>query len=383
MASTADEDFREWLSPAARRLIDIRDEVISRCEHEMREHIAGAQALDAPILTDALPSFFDRITEALSPGHPRQNATSHTNAAAAHGGERARMTSFDASQIVHEYQIFREAIGALAAGRIEFTHVEWGIIDQSINLAMREAVQGFVEVQDGLRRQLASTLSHDMRTPLGLIVNAAQLIKSCRELAVAQRFAIKVESGGRRLEAMIDDLLWELSAKGRSRMPLNIALINIAELIEQIRSAYAEPQHANIRISAEPVSGHWCGQTLRRALENLINNANAYGDGKGVDIVAREMRGRLLLSVRNGGAPIPKDRQNQLFDYLDGQSAAMFTAGWGIGLPFVKRAAQAHGGSVIVDSSIEAGTVFSIDIPIDARPYVIGIGTQASPHPHD
>uniref|UniRef100_UPI0028A8187C ATP-binding protein n=1 Tax=Massilia alkalitolerans TaxID=286638 RepID=UPI0028A8187C len=43
--------------------------------------------------------------------------------------------------------------------------------------------------------------------------------------------------------------------------------------------------------------------------------------------------------------------------------------GWGVGLPYVRRVAEAHGGSVMMSSSLEEGTAFVIDIPLDARPF--------------
>jgi signal transduction histidine kinase len=43
--------------------------------------------------------------------------------------------------------------------------------------------------------------------------------------------------------------------------------------------------------------------------------------------------------------------------------------GWGIGLPFVRAVAESHGGSVAIDSTVERGTTFLIDIPVDSRPF--------------
>ena len=43
--------------------------------------------------------------------------------------------------------------------------------------------------------------------------------------------------------------------------------------------------------------------------------------------------------------------------------------GWGIGLPYVRSVGESHGGTIGVDSVEERGTTFTIDMPIDARPY--------------
>ena len=370
MTSALDHDSGGGLSPTARNFLNLRDPIMIRWEKEIRNRVVGAGAIDGPILTNALPAFFDNIAEALSPEHPRQYATSHNNTAFAHGGERARMTQYGADQVVHEYEILRESIEAELVGQLDLSKSEWAIIDRSIYRAIRQAVKSFVGIQGDLRTKLAAALSHDMRTPLAVIVNSAELMKTTRSLAKAHRFAEKIEGNGRRLEAMMADLVDALVLNGGDQLPLKITKIRVARLLEDVREAYDESSTVKIHVNSQPVVGYWCEVALRRALENLINNAVKYGDGSGIELGACEARGRLMLSVRNTGAPIPKERQNQLFDYFGRRDAERISAGWGLGLPFVKRVADSHGGSVVVDSAAETGTTFMIDIPVDARPYV-------------
>jgi signal transduction histidine kinase len=76
-----------------------------------------------------------------------------------------------------------------------------------------------------------------------------------------------------------------------------------------------------------------------------------------------------MLSVHNTGSFIPKENLGAIFNYLTrGEHQAQI--GWGLGLPFVKRVAESHGGTVAVDSSLEAGTTFLIDIPVDCQPFL-------------
>lgn len=368
MTSALDHGSGSGLSATARNFLSLRDPIMIRWESEIRSRVDGADRVDSPILTNALPAFFDHIAEALSPDHPRKDATSNNNTAVAHGGERARMTQYGPDQVVHEYEILREAIEAELAGQLELSKEEWAIVDRSIYRAIRQAVKTFAGIQGDLRTKLASALSHDMRTPLSLIVNAAELMKGTDNLESAHRFAGKIESHGRRLDAMMADLLDALVSNGGDQLPLKITRIQIDEMLEDVRAAYGDG--VDIRVKTSPIVGYWCGDALRRALENLINNAVKYGDGKGVELGAREVRGRLMLSLHNTGPAIPPERQTQLFDYFGHKNAGSLTAGWGLGLPFVKRVAESHGGSVVVDSASETGTTFIIDIPVDARPYV-------------
>lgn len=353
----------------------LRDSIMAHWEREIRSRVDGADALRSPVLTNTIPAFLDNIAEALSPGHSRQDATSNTNAAAVHGGERARMTPFGPDQVIHEYQILRESIAAEAQGAIDLTPDEWTIIDHSINRAVREAVREFVAIQDDLRRKLAAALSHDMRTPLAVIMNGAEVMQFAPDLALAKRTATKISNNAVRLQEMMEELLDALTSKGGDQLPLELSSFDIVDLVDEVSIEYKQPDAEDIETFLDPVQGFWCRKSMRRALENLINNAMKYGDGSGVSVKAAQTRGRLMLSVRNMGISIPKKRQGAIFEYLIREDTNS-TLGWGVGLPFVKRVAESHGGSVAVDSSDEMGTTFLIDIPVDCRPFVDGFTGQ-------
>ncbi|WP_168710136.1 sensor histidine kinase KdpD [Massilia sp. Mn16-1_5] len=358
------------MSTTAQQFLAVRDKVMTRWEHEIRSRIDGADALRSPVITNTIPAFFDNIAEALSPNYPRKNATSGNNAASAHGGERARMTSFGADQVVHEYQILRESIVVEAAGQVELTVADWAIIDRSINTAIREAIREFTMIQSELQRKLAAALSHDMRTPLGIIANGAELIQALPDLDAAKRAAQKIATSAERLEQMMADLLDALTTNTGEKLALTVSEFDVAELIQEVREAYAQPHGIDIRANVESIKGFWSRNLMRRALENLINNGQAYGDGRGIELMAVEARGRLMLSVHNTGNPIPKEHQMRIFDYLAREQTMSSKVGWGLGLAFVKNVAESHGGSIAVDSSTETGTTFLIDIPVDCRPYV-------------
>jgi signal transduction histidine kinase len=362
--------YDHGLSQTAQTFLTLRDRIMSRWEKETRERIEGADQLLSPVLTNTLPAFLDNIAEALSPGYPRDDATSNTNAAAVHGGERARMTPFGPDQIVHEYQILRESIVAETEGRLNLTAHDWSVIGRSIDRAVREAVREFASMQDDLRRKLAAILSHDMRTPLGVIRQGAELINIAPDLPLAKNAAGKIVSNAQRLERMMVDLLDALTSKVDDTLALDLSAFDIADLLDQVRGDYAHSAPGRIQVSAEGIEGHWCRHALRRAVENLVNNSLKYGDGGDISLVASQARGRLMLSIHNRGIVIPKERHRAIFEYFARADASNAVEGWGLGLPFVKKVAESHGGSVAVDSSAQTGTTFLIDIPVDCRPFV-------------
>jgi len=77
------------------------------------------------------------------------------------------------------------------------------------------------------------------------------------------------------------------------------------------------------------------------------------------------------VTVHNYGPVIPPEKRETLFRAFQRLSDAETSgkSGWGLGLAQVRAVAEAHGGSIGVDSLPDRGTTFTIDIPLDARPY--------------
>jgi signal transduction histidine kinase len=75
--------------------------------------------------------------------------------------------------------------------------------------------------------------------------------------------------------------------------------------------------------------------------------------------------------VHNFGSHIPMERHETLFRAFQRLTEAETSGkrGWGLGLAQVRAVAEAHGGSVGIDSLPERGTTFTVDVPLDARPY--------------
>jgi signal transduction histidine kinase len=114
---------------------------------------------------------------------------------------------------------------------------------------------------------------------------------------------------------------------------------------------------------------------LRRVIENLISNAAKYGSPTGPITLTLEKRASEIdISVHNVGNPLPREELLQLFDPFHRSSTADASphVGWGLGLTLVRGVAEAHGGRVHVESTPEAGTTFTLSLPLDSRPFQLG-----------
>ncbi|MBV7534156.1 HAMP domain-containing histidine kinase [Duganella sp. sic0402] len=368
--ATDQKEGEGGLSATSRAMLALRQEVFDLWEASVRDDIDEAEGVSGPILINTLPAFYDNIAEALTLDYPRDHGASNTTSMSAHGGERARMTPFRADQIILEYQLFRDAIGTISRRNgLQFSTEEWRVVEVSIDTAVRDAIREFSVIQERMRERLAATLSHDMRNPLSLILTATQLITGSQDLDTAHRVAAKIEVGAQRMQLMLAELVDALTFERSTKLPLALSQFDMRSLLDAVAQQFNVGGDERIEVHAASIIGYWCRSSLHRALDNLITNAIKYGDGGRIRIKADSQGGRLIMSVHNHGEPIAEEQRERIFEYLRREGEGSMAEGWGIGLPYVRSVAEAHGGSVAVDSSAATGTTFIIDIPVDCQPY--------------
>jgi len=348
----------------------LREAVLAQWERQVRACVRGADELLTPILVNTLPDFFDHLAGALSRKDAAGNAPTSTNMPTVHGNERARMTGYGPEQVIQEYQIFRDCFAAVAhqAG-VLLRRRDWDIINLSVDIGIRESIREFTAMHDGFQRRIAAGLSHDMRNPLSIISTSAQLLARQPDSERVTELAHKIGQYSKRLDTMIVELLDTLSYHRGQQLPLSLSEFDVMPLAHTVCSQVNLQHGDKCVVAGVPVVGWWCENYLRRALENLLGNAVKYGDDGQITVLIETDHGRMRACVHNSGQPIAPEQVCRIFDYLrrENQNA---TPGWGIGLPFVQSVAESHGGSVTVNSSADTGTTFTIDLPVDCRPFV-------------
>jgi signal transduction histidine kinase len=112
-----------------------------------------------------------------------------------------------------------------------------------------------------------------------------------------------------------------------------------------------------------------CDETLiAGALLNLVSNAIKYGTaGSEVRVRAVSADEQVQFEVHNSGPSIPAADLKQIFDRFYRPARSESIPGWGLGLSFVRRICQQHGGSVQVSSDQQSGTSFTITLPRGAH----------------
>jgi len=360
------------LSSASQSMLALRGQVIDAWCRSVREKLCKAGDLPDPILLNTLPAFYENLARLLTHEYYQASGVDVAVIAQEHGGERARLTGYDTTTLIREYQLFRQVLfRMLREGGVQLSHDQREAIDTSIDSAIRESVTAFALIQSALREQFIAALTHDLRTPLSNVSVAAQVIETRAPSEDIRRLAERIVANAQRIETMTRDLLDCMVFEGGERLPLHIEEFDLALLAYEVAQQEIERSGVEVRVEFESAVGHWCRASLQRALENLLGNAIKYkapGTPILVRVTCNELR--VQLSVHNEGEPIPAEDLESIFQvYRRARGGKCTKDGWGVGLPYARRVAESHGGSIIVTSTVALGTTFLIDIPMDARPF--------------
>jgi signal transduction histidine kinase len=384
--SNDDEGRKDNSIPVDQILIRLNREIIDDWEKTLRQHVPSAKKLTHPILVNTIPGWLQNLAEALKEGNPRKLAFDSTNLANEHGGERARLTSYGPDDLLQEIHILRDIIIQKLLRECHLSEEQRSVIQKSFNQAIQESMSGFFLVLSRLREQFVASLSHDLRTPIGVARMAADLIQSAAtDLPDSEikgdilSLAVRIMNNTKRADRMIQNLLDTSLLHFGEGLQLNIVECDIFSIAQEVISDLPRNQQMRIRLNGGPVWGHWDPEALRRTLENLVTNAFKYGGAETpVTIKVHAQDGRVIMSVHNLESFVPQEEREYLFQAFRRTAAAKGSGkkGWGVGLALVRAVAEAHGGSIGIDSSLESGTVFMIDIPVDARPFRMSPTTE-------
>jgi signal transduction histidine kinase len=374
----------EKLSPTARRMLELRDEVLLEWGKRLRQTVKEAEKLPHPILINTLPSLYDNLAQAISPDYPRATGNEGNTVASEHGGERARLTHYNVHSVVSEYQILRWTIfDILKMHDVRLTDHEAFVINVSIDGSIRDSVNAFALAQTALRERFVAALTHDLRNPLSTAHGFAELIKQSSDQTQIKEFAERITASLRRMDDMLQDLLDSVTFQSGERLQLRLEEFEILEVAKEVCDQFKVNHGSRFQILGHPVRGWWDREAIKRAIENMVGNGLKYGaPDTPIRVKIESENERVFVSVHNEGEPIPPEQIECIFQVFGRAVAAREgkKEGWGIGLPYVRNVAESHGGSVTVDSAAGRGTTFLLDIPADSRPFQDAPTLAGKPH---
>jgi signal transduction histidine kinase len=222
-----------------------------------------------------------------------------------------------------------------------------------------------------LRADFVSLVSHELRAPMASVIGCAQTLqRRWRELSPDQResFLRLIEGETSRLATLIGDVL-DTSRIEAGTFPFTFDRVDIAGLVQDTVSVVALGQDEvtlRTRVAAALPSVRGDRERLRQLLLNLITNAVKYTvAGDEVEVIAGSDDGAVEVSVRDHGPGIPPEQQKLIFEKFGRVNhGGKSKPGAGLGLFIARSIAEAHGGTLDVQSEPGAGATFTLRLPL-------------------
>jgi signal transduction histidine kinase len=264
-------------------------------------------------------------------------------------------------------------LSAVVAALIGLTSA-WRSFQRQLRLS--EMKSGFV-----------SSVSHELRAPLASVRLMAESLERgtvADDIKRREYYRMIVRECGR-LSSLVENVL-DFSRISQGRKQYEFEPIDLDALVGQtVKSMepYAHEKGVGISFSGPPsgleeIQPRWDGQAVAGALVNLIDNAIKHAPPESVVAVALEQfddpsarngsSRTIQLSVEDQGHGFPEEEKERIFEpfYRYGSELRRETRGAGIGLSIVKHVAEAHGGSVLVESVVGKGSRFTLVLPLVA-----------------
>jgi signal transduction histidine kinase len=231
--------------------------------------------------------------------------------------------------------------------------------------------------RDRARSEALGFVTHELRTPLSSIQGFAEFLMRYPESSKKPEVATTIFRESQRLVALIntylDVLRMDAGHAALQREELNVD--KLATQVHRIIEPLAETaeSHVMVEVASNLPRLEGDANLIAGALLNLLNNAVKYSPaGSDIRLKVTGSCDSTTFEVSNPGPPIPVDDLEHIFDsFYRGKKEAGATRGWGLGLAFVKRIAEAHGGRVEVTSDSTA-TVFRFVLPRAAQLHAQG-----------
>ncbi|MGE7956768.1 ATP-binding protein [Pseudomonas sp. NPDC089530] len=254
----------------------------------------------------------------------------------------------------------QNSLARLAARRDEF-----GVLAKDFN-RMGSRLQSLI----GSQRQLLRDVSHELRSPLARLRIALALAERA-SAEERERLWPRLTRECDRLEALISEILVLARVDSDNASAEDVDLNALLGNLQKDAQLACPEQPVQINAESQLSLKGW-PTMIERAMDNLLRNAQRFNPvGQPIEVLALRQGDRIVLSVRDHGPGAEVEHLSLLgepFYRAPGQTAA----GHGLGLAIARRAAERHGGSLILDNHPQGGFIASLELPL-----VPGVPPQA------
>jgi signal transduction histidine kinase len=211
---------------------------------------------------------------------------------------------------------------------------------------------------DRTKRDFLDLMTHELKTPITSVLAAVEIAARPGMEAERDEMHEIIARQGRRLDSMVGSLLMAARLE-RTEAPQSVVVIDVVGLAQRAAAESAVMQHPVEVTGADQAWVLGDGEALRHVLDNLIDNAWKYGVPP-VQVDVSVEADRVVLSVLDGGAGIPVEDRERIFERFQRLDKTRAQPGLGLGLPIVRGFARSMGGDVWIDEAPGGGAAFHV-----------------------
>ncbi len=221
-----------------------------------------------------------------------------------------------------------------------------------------------------LIRNFIRDTSHEFRTSLAIINTKTYLLNKSLDNPQQEKQLGAILSQVSRIDSLVESLhrasIFETTAE------IDKSLVSVDRIIQQAINQlqlFLEKKDIRLQLDLEEPELQLCANEdlLITAVYNVLKNAIEFNhDGGHVRVRVNLEEDNLRIIVEDTGTGIPQDELTRIFDYLYRvDSARSIDGGTGMGLSITRRILQLHGGSISVESEVDKGSLFTLQLPVD------------------
>src|SRR5688572_6847278 len=349
------------------------DEIVAEWEAFAHTLLPAAATMTSLALRDHAKPILQAIAQEIQSDQV-QNKSNEGTAATTHGALR-HLSGFNLLQLGSEYRALRASVIKLWRSHLAKEH--HGALDdltrfnESVDQALAESIASYADELARSRDTFLAILGHDLRSPLTAVSMSGHYLSRARLLGGKQELqaVARIQRGAAKMDAMIRDLLEYTRTRLGRGIPILRQACNIGRIceavVEEMRSGHPD-RVFRLAISGE-LDGSFDSARLEQVFGNLLNNAVQHGAGDSpVILEAQGAPDTISVQVKNYGPAIPADALQVIFNPLvqvpttedEDNSGSL-----GLGLFIARSIVLGHGGTLEVESSEAAGTVFTARLP--------------------
>jgi two-component system sensor histidine kinase KdpD len=269
------------------------------------------------------------------------------------------------TRAVGALMLYRHSIDSLNVNSIA------SITAMAIERTRSLAVEMNVEAEkhsEQLRSALLDGLAHAFKTPLTTITVASSGLLAAEELSARQTALVDLINGEAIRLSELTTRLLRTSRLEPAQFVLHEKVIDLRTLIQGVVAECAfqlNSRHIDVLIAPEITKVRCDPQLLTMALVQILDNAAKYGPQDSLVRISADCSGsQAVLRIHNQGSYIPPTERNKVFTrFYRSPSVEHRAPGTGLGLSVAKKAIEAHGGKISIESDVQAGTTFVLTIP--------------------